>query len=184
MPIQPRAPSLREKSASNTAQQLARRSAGTRGNWRVRNSRISWRKAGVLGGSVTGSNLKACTVRSAGGSLPGKSRLALFEEGRDGFLVILGFVRERLECRGQLQHIAQTLLLSLAQQALREPQSLRGISSDASRDRLRFAQQLIAQHDARYQAERLRRPRINRVPGQNHFRSARKPDRPSQDPGA
>src|SRR5262245_61483902 len=142
MPIQPRAPSLREKSASNTAQQLARRSAGTCGSSRARNSRISWRNADVLAGSVTGSNLKACTVRSARGSLPGESRLALFEEGRYGFLVILGFVRERLEGGGQLQHIAQALLLSLAQQPLRESQRLRGIRNDASRDRLRFAQQL------------------------------------------
>src|SRR6185295_11807889 len=163
MPIQPRAPSLREKSASNTAQQLARRSAGTFRSSRARNSRISWRKAGVLAGSVTGSNLKACTVRSARGSLPGESRLALLEEGGDGFFVVLGFVRESLERSGQFQHIAQALLLSFAQQALRKSQRLRRIRGDASRVRVRFIQQLIGGHDARNQAERLRRARVDRV---------------------
>src|SRR5678816_4466363 len=118
MPIQPRAPSLRENSASNTAQQLARRSAGTCGSSRARNSRISLRNAAAPAGSVTGSNLKACTVRSARGSLSCEPWLALLEEGRDGFFVIFRLVRQSLECRRQLQHVAQPLLLAFAQQAL------------------------------------------------------------------
>src|SRR5678815_5187852 len=152
MPIQPRAPSLRENSASNTAQQLARRSAGTAVSSRARNSRISLRNAAASAGSATGSNLKACTAGSAR-LLSREPRLALLEERGDGFFVVLRLVRESLECSGKLQDIAQALLLSLAQQPLGEPQRLRWIGDDTSRDSPRFVQQLIGGHDARDQAE-------------------------------
>src|SRR2546427_13277191 len=54
MPIQPRAASLRLKAASNTDQQLARRSAGRPAASALRNSRTSARSAAVPDGSSTG----------------------------------------------------------------------------------------------------------------------------------
>ena len=59
-----------------------------------------------------------------------------------------------------------------------------GFDGDASRDGVRFVQQLIAGHDARDQSERLGGARVDRVAGQDHFRRARQADGPRQDPGA
>ena len=52
--------------------------------------------------------------RCAAASTTVESGFAFFQEGVDGFGVILGLMRQRLVGRGQLQHIGKTALLAFA----------------------------------------------------------------------
>jgi hypothetical protein len=65
-----------------------------------------------------GTCLGRCGCRSLCDGVPRSSgspelRRSFLQEGIDGFPVVLGLVRKCLECRRQLQHICQTLLLAL-----------------------------------------------------------------------
>src|SRR3569832_2253038 len=106
----------------------------------------------------------------------------LVEERVDGFLMVLGQVRQRLIGRRHLHDDVEADILALAHHALRHAQHVRRLARNLACEDIRLLHEVSGRNDAADKAPVQCRLRIDRIAGEEQLRGAVMADGARQDP--